>query len=248
MEFAALGVQFRIFGFRGDLRRQCGLACRRAPKPFAADVLRDSRVEHLRDVLAPLDPSAHLRRGEILQRSILQHGDASGETPDLLAVAGIDVYRVFEYFFVLLPAVEPFELVGAHQDRKLHLRAVVLGQIAQRVDCVRGFGQQKLHHRRFDPLRQARCGAGPFRHLEAVHFGRQFGGPLVGALGRDDEHRFVAQSLLHDIFGQGDMAFVYGVERPEIEHYALHDRPVMNSSMMRVVSAMASSSESFTTM
>ena len=116
------------------------------------------------------------------------------------------------------------------------------------VDCVRGFGQQKLHHRRFDPLRQARCGAGPFRHLEAVHFGRQFGGPLVGALGRDDEHRFVAQSLLHDIFGQGDMAFVYGVERPEIEHYALHDRPVMNSSMMRVVSAMASSSESFTTM
>ena len=141
------------------------------PQPLAADVVGDALVEHLRDILAPPDAPADLGRGKILQRRVFQHHDAAGEPVHPFAAAGIDVYRVFEDAVVLFPAVEPFYLVGAHEDRELHIRAVVLGQVAQRVDRIRRLGQQKFDDRGFYPVGIARRRAGRLCHFEPIHLG-----------------------------------------------------------------------------
>lgn len=155
----------------------------------------DALVEHLRDILAPPDAPADLGRGKILQRGVFQHRDAAGEPVHPFAAAGIDVYRVFEDAVVLFPAVEPFYLVGAHEDRELHIRAVVLGQVAQRVDRIRRLGQQEFDDRGFYPVGIARRRAGRLGHFEPIHLGGQLFGLFIGALGRNDEHQLVAQSF-----------------------------------------------------
>ena len=64
--------------------------------------------------------------------------------------------------------------------------------------------------------------SGYLGHFETVHFGSQFRGLFVGALGRNDQHGLVAETLPDDVFRQRDVAAVHGVERPEIEHDPFH--------------------------
>lgn len=156
-----------------------------------------------------------MSRGKILQRGVFQHRDAAGEPVHPFAAAGIDVYRVFEDAVVLFPAVEPFYLVGAHEDRELHIRAVVFGQVAQRVDRIRRLGQQEFDDRGFYPVGIARCRAGRLGHFEPIHLGGQLFGLFIGALGRNDEHQLVAQSFFHGVFRQGDVPFMWGLNDPK---------------------------------
>lgn len=77
-----------------------------------------------------------------------------------------------------------------------------------------GFGSRNSTTK-VDALRVFRSGAGDLGHFETVHFGSQFRGLFVGALGRNDQHGLVAETLPDDVFRQRDVAAVHGVERPK---------------------------------
>ena len=93
-------------------------ARRGAPQPLAADVGGDALVEHGGDVLAPPDAVAHVRRGEVLQRGVRQRRDAPFESLRRFAAPRVDVNRVFEDLFVLLPSREARDLVAAPSGSK----------------------------------------------------------------------------------------------------------------------------------
>ena len=136
MEFSALDQERRVPGLGGDLRPEGRDARRGAPQPLAADVGGDALVEHGGDVLAPPDAVAHVRRGEVLQRGVRQRRDAPFESLRRFAAPRVDVNRVFEDLFVLLPSREARDLVAAHQDRELHPRPEVFLEVTQGIYCV----------------------------------------------------------------------------------------------------------------